>query len=64
MDLGSGRHELSVGLYIEHGGSLVHVNEGSAVYDGSSGTVAHGEVLANLRNAAEAAARKATRTVR
>jgi hypothetical protein len=54
LGLGSGRHQLSVGLYIEHGGSLVHLNEGSAVYDGNSGTAAHEEVLANLRNASEA----------
>ena len=54
LGLGSGRHQLSVGLYIQHGGSLVHLNEGSAVYDGSGGTPAHRDVLANLRNASEA----------
>ena len=54
MGLGSGRHQLSVGLYIQHGGSLVHLNEGSAVYDGSGGAGAHRDVLANLRNASEA----------
>ena len=54
MGLGSGRHQLTVGLYIEHGGSLVHLNEGSAVYDGSGGAGAHRDVLVNLRNASEA----------
>jgi hypothetical protein len=40
MGLGSGRHQFTVGLYIEHGGSLVDLNEVSAVYDGSGGTAA------------------------
>jgi hypothetical protein len=54
MGLGAGRHELSVGLYLEYGGSLVHLNQGTAVYDASGGTSAHQTVLANLRNASEA----------
>lgn len=54
MGLGSGTHELTVALYIRHGGSLVALNEGSVVYDATGGTSAHQAVLSNLRNAAEA----------
>jgi hypothetical protein len=54
MDLGSGNHQLTVRLYIEHGGSLTALNEGSLVYDGRSGTSAHEAVLANLRDASRA----------
>jgi hypothetical protein len=54
LDLGTGTHQLTVELYVEHGGSLVALNEGSAIYDGSGGTAAHEAVLVNLRNAAEA----------
>ena len=46
--------------FIEHCSFLVHLNEGTAVYDRGGGTGAHRDVLANLRNASEAATRSFT----
>lgn len=54
LNLGAGTHQLTVALYVDHGGGLVALNEGSAVYDGSGATSAHEAVLVNLRNAAAA----------
>ena len=54
IDLGAGSHQLTVALYLEYGGSLVQLNEGTAVYDGATGTSSHQAVLANIRNASGA----------